>query len=228
MNKILSICLLLATVICGCELDNYDQPSSPLNGRITFGGQPVGIRQGISVLQLYQPGFANTTPINVNVKQDGTFSSMLFDGTYKLVRISGNGPWENNTDTITIEVNGPTSVDVPVTPFFSISDVSFSVEDNVLKATCRVANQVSGRQIERVSLIVGKTILLDDPTKLAPSPADPLSTKAGAAVSPSQPIDLSQNLNLPPISAAEHVYARIAVKTVGATEMIYSEVWQVR
>lgn len=227
MNRLYYFIFLLILGISGCELDNYDKPSSPLSGRLVFEGKSLGIRQGISVLQLYQPGFENVTPIAVNVKQDGSFSSMLFNGTYKLVRISGNGPWENNPDTITVEVNGPTTIDVPVTPYFSINESNFSVENNILRATVRIANNVAGRQVERVSLIVGETIIVDEPTKLSPNPADPLSSKAGAGLDLSQAITLSQNLDVAPINTAPYLYARVGVKILGVTELIYSEVWKV-
>ncbi|WP_256002270.1 DUF3823 domain-containing protein [Pedobacter deserti] len=228
MKKIYYLFVVFAAAISGCELDNYEPPQSPLTGRIVFEGNAVGIRQGISVLQLFQPGFQTVTPINVNVKQDGTFASMLFDGNYKLVRISGNGPWEANTDTIDVVVKGATSVDVPVRPYFTLSDASFSVEGEVLNATCRITNVVAGRQIERISLILGKTIILDDPTKLGPSPADPLSTKAGAGLDLSQPVSLSQNLTAEPLASAPYLYARIALKVVGVPELLYSDVYPVK
>ncbi|HMI02529.1 MAG TPA: DUF3823 domain-containing protein, partial [Pedobacter sp.] len=125
MKKLFYSIILMAVGISGCELDNFEPPKSVLTGRLVFDGKPVGIRQGISVLQLFQPGFETVTPINVNVKQDGSFASTLFDGNYKLIRISGNGPWEANTDTINVVVKGATSFDVAVRPYFTISDATF-------------------------------------------------------------------------------------------------------
>ena len=228
MKKVIYICLLLTAVIYGCEVDNYDPPASQLSGRIVFNGDPVYVRQGISVLQLYQPGFELKYPINVNVKDDGTFSSLLFDGNYQLVRIAGNGPWESNTDTIAVEVRGSARVEVPVTPYFTISNAAFSVENDSVKASCTVTNQVSGRQVERVVLIVGKTTILDDLTKIVPSTVDLLSSKPGAGLNLSQPVALSQHLSVSPLSAQAHLFARIGVKTVGVTELIYSPVFRIR
>lgn len=228
MKNLIYFLMLLLAVLSGCELDNYEPPKSPLTGRLVYEGNPVGIRQGISVLQLFQPGFQTVTPINVNVKQDGSFASMLFDGTYKLIRVSGNGPWENNTDTIDVIVKGATSLDVPVRPFFNLTEVSFSLNGTVLNASCRLSNVVSGRQLERVSLILGNTSILDEPTRLVPSPADPLSSKAGAGLDLSQPIVLSQNLAVAPISTVPYLYARVAVKIVGVPELIYSDVYPVK
>lgn len=228
MNKLYYMVILIVIGISGCELDNYEPPQSTLTGRLVFEGKPLGIRQGISVLQLFQPGFQTVTPINVNVKQDGSFSSMLFDGNYKLVRISGNGPWESNTDTIDVVVNGPTTVDVPVKPYFFINEVSFSVEKEAVKATCRLSNVVAGRQLERISLILGKTSIVDDPTKLNPSPADPLSSKSGTGLDLAQPITLSQSLTAQLVASTPYIYARVAVKIVGVPELIYSDVYSVK
>jgi len=216
--------LLLILCISGCEVDNFDPPSTILNGRLVFDGQPVGIRQGISVLQLYQPGYENKTPIAVNVKQDGSFSSILFDGTYKMIRIAGNGPWENNPDTITIEVKGPTTADVPITPFFSISDVSFSVVNGVLTAHCTVNNNVAGRQLESVSLLVGKTNLVDHIYRLTPAAAT--SIRNGPQINEGEPVVLQQDLA--PFSKEPYLFARIGIKTVGHPELIYSTVWTIR
>ena len=228
MKKLFYSIILMAVGISGCELDNFEPPKSVLTGRLVFDGKPVGIRQGISVLQLFQPGFETVTPINVNVKQDGSFTSMLFDGNYKLIRISGNGPWEANTDTINVAVKGATSLDVPVRPYFTISDATFTLAADVLNATCRVTNVVAGRQIERISIIMGKTTIADDPTKLAPTPVDPLSTKPGAGLDLSQPITLSQDLTVPLLANSPYLYARIALKVAGVPELLYSDVYPVK
>lgn len=228
MKKFLYLMILLAVGLAGCELDNYEPPQSALTGRLVYEGSPLGIRQGISVLQLFQPGYQTVTPINVNVMQDGSFSSMLFDGNYKLIRISGNGPWEANTDTINVVVKGSTSIDVPVRPYFTISEASFSISGDVLSASCRLTNVVAGRQIERISLILGKTTILDDPTRLVVITADPLSTKAGAGLDISQPIVLSHNLIVSPLPATPYIYARIALKVVGVPELLYSNAFTVK
>lgn len=228
MKRLLYSIIFLALAITGCEYDNYQPPKSQLSGRLIFEGKTFGIRQGISVLQLTQPGFETVTPININVKQDGTFSSTLFDGDYKLVQIAGNGPWEASSSTIDVAVRGATSIDVQVKPYFSLNNVSFTVENNVLKSSCVLVNNVPGRQVERISLILGKTTILDDPTKLVSSPADPLNAKVGTGLNLSQPILLSQNLALAPFAASPFLYARIAVKVVGVPELLYSDVFTVK
>ncbi len=231
MKALLYICLIAIVVLLGCEKDNYEPPGSMLTGRITFNGEPLFIRQGISVLQLYQPGFELRNPINVNVKQDGTFASLLYDGAYQLIRVSGNGPWENNTDTIPVRINGATTLDVPVTPYFTLSDVSFSVVNDSLKASFKINRQSVSRQLERVYLVVGKTQLVDNLINVNPSSQqnpDPNGSLAGTNLDLSKTIHLSHALNAVTFTPHPHLYARIAVKTAGFTEMNFSDVFQIR
>ncbi len=223
MKKLLCF-LMTMSCLWSCEVDNYDPPSSALNGRLVFEGVPVEIRQGINVLQLYQPGFDNFDPIRVNVTQDGSFSSMLFDGSYRMVRISGNGPWENESDSINVEVNGMTQIDIPVRPFFSLSNSEFSVSEGELQASCVVRKNSDDRVLEEVVLLVGKTMLLDHIYRLTPSSAG--SIRAGAEVTEGETILLSQNLEA--FGAEAHLFARIGVKTVGHPELIYSPIWRIR
>ncbi len=227
MNRQSFFFTLLTAVIFlgGCELDNYDPPASPLTGRLAHNGQPIEIRQGINVLQLFQPGYENVNPIAIQVKQDGSFSSMLFDGHYRLVRIGGNGPWDHIPDTIPVDVRGATEVTVPVVPYFSITDATFAVDQGVLTASCRVVNNVPGRQLESVVLLVGKTTLLDHIYRL--SPAGPQANRPGAQVTLGETVVLSQPLTGQPFASEPNLFARIGVKAVGNPEYLYSPVWRI-
>jgi len=221
-RKILYRLLVIPVVLLGgCELDNYDPPSSPLTGRLVYNNQPIEIRQGINVLQLFQPGFENRNTIPIQVRQDGSFSSMLFDGTYQLVRIAGNGPWSHIPDTIIVDMRGATTVDVPVTPYFSISDTEFSVDNGVLSASCRITKNVAERQLESVVLLVGKRTLLDHMYRLTQS------SKPGGQVDMNAPVVLTQPLDVQALASEPHLFARIGVKTVGHPEYLYSPVWKV-
>ena len=109
----LRICLLLcaAIALAGCEYDNYEAPKSRLCGRIVYDDEPVGLRQtgtgqDYNVLELYQPGFEGTAPIPVYVAQDGSFSAMLFDGTYRMVAKNGSGPWVDSGTELWFDVRG--------------------------------------------------------------------------------------------------------------------------
>jgi hypothetical protein len=218
MKRYIPAALVFASVLlfAGCTKDNYEKPKAVLNGRVVYQGQPVGVRSNGVQLELWQHGFQVFSKIPVYVAQDGTFSASLFDGDYKLVQLRGNGPWVDKTDSLDVQVRGTTAIDVPVTPYFTISNETFQKSGNDITASGKV-NKVSSNAIERVSLYLGTTTIVDvtnNTTRL---------DKTGAAIGDlSQPISFS--LPLPAtLSGRDYVYARLGVKTSGIGEMIYTQ-----
>src|SRR5690349_15530892 len=115
MKNNLLLLLIVVSVLGGCKKDNKEPPKSVLTGTVLVEGtkQAVGVASNRVQLELWQNGYALFQKIPVYIDQDGTFSATLFDGQYKLVRLSG-APWTNNTDTITVNLKGSSTVDVPV------------------------------------------------------------------------------------------------------------------
>lgn len=220
--KALFYCLLAGTaLLAGCAKDNYDPPTSTLTGRVVYENQPVGVRTNGVQLELWQSGFQLFTKIPVYVAQDGSFSASLFDGDYKLVRLRGNGPWVDNTDTIAVQVRGGTKVDVPVQPYFVIRNEKIQKSGTALTATCLVAPVVTGRAVERVTLYVGTTQFVDITNNAA------RADKTGTALA-----DLTKEMvfsvTLPAtVTSKGYAYARIGVKTVGVAELLYTPVQKI-
>jgi hypothetical protein len=208
----MAIVLLLAA----CAKDNYEAPKAVLTGRVVYQGQPVGVRSNGVQLELWQHGFQVFSKIPVYVAQDGTFSASLFDGDYKLVQLRGNGPWVDKADSLDVQVRGATTVDMPVTPYFTISNATAQKTGNDITASAKVT-QVSSNAIERVSLYLGTTTIVDVTNNTA------RLDRTGAAIANlAQPITFS--LTLPAaLAGRDYVYARVGVKTSGIGEMIYSE-----
>lgn len=207
----------------GCGLDNYDEPESKLFGQITYNGEPVGVRgTGEAVqLQLYQDGYELRAPIPVYVKQDGSFEATLFDGQYKLVTRDNNGPWVNDRDTTTINISGTAEVEVEVTPYFTLSNVSLSLDEGNLNASFTVNQVVSDAAIEQVIVLVSKTSFVDDITYTARQEVE--EAVAGSATEVS--MDISQNEDF---KNGRPLFARVGLKPVGTDQAIYSQVIQVR
>lgn len=223
MKKTLIYGLLAGTVLlAGCEKDNFEPPKSTLTGRVIYQNQPVGVRTNGVQLELWQRGYQLFTKIPVFVAQDGSFTASVFDGDYKLVRLRGNGPWVDNTDTIAVQVRGAAQVDVPVQPYYVVRNEAIRKSGTGLAATCSVAQVATGRAVERVTLYVGITQFVDINNNTA------RADLSGAALS-----DLTKQLsfsvvNLPAaITGKGYCFARIGVKTVGVAEMLYTPVQKI-
>lgn len=213
--KIFLISSLIASCIflLSCEKDNYDEPVSILSGRIIYNNEPVGVRSNALELELWQHGYANFTKIPVFIKQDGTFSAILFDGKYKLVRMNG-APWENNTDSIDVEVRGNTIVDVPVVPYFSLSNVSFQKNGSQVTATFTVNKVSSQRDLKKVYLFLGKTIITDNGYNIA------RISKDAASITLGEPTTLT--VAIPSTNSSRIIFARVGIETDGIGQLLYS------
>lgn len=205
-------------VFSSCGLDNYDAPQSRLHGKITYNGEALGLRgTGEAVrLQLYQDGYQLRDNIQVYVGQDGTFEALLFDGEYKLVTRNQNGPWVNTRDTLVVNLKGSTEVELKVTPFFTISNETITLNGSVLNATLNVNKIVSTANIDYVTLLVSKTAFVDDVSNIARQ--DFKNVQPGPL---NLSLDLSGNANF---ASAKALFARVGVRTVGADQAIYSKV----
>lgn len=209
-------------LLAGCGEDNFEPPKSVLSGRVVYQNQPVGVRTNGVQLELWQRGYQLFTKIPVYVNQDGGFSASLFDGDYKLVRLRGNGPWVDNTDTIDVQVRGNATIDVPVQPYYNVRNQTFQRSGTNLTATCKVDPVATGRAIERVTLYVGPTQFVD-----VNNNAGSISLSGTALADLSK--DLSFSFALPTsVSTRSYLYTRIGVKTVGVAELLYTPVQKVQ
>lgn len=217
MKNLLHIFLLavLATAVVSCGKDNYDQPESSFAGKVVYDGQPLGVRgsNGDVYLQFWQSGYELNTSFNVYVAQDGSYSAMLFDGVYKLVMNSNRGPWVNSPDTVTVEVNGATVKDYPVTPYYTISNATYSLSGTMLTASFDVAEVTAGRNIEYVALMVNKNKFVDfgDGTHVAW-----VRNESAVPGHISLQLDVTGALN-----EQVELYARVGLKITGIDQGLY-------
>ena len=213
------LCILFAS---GCGLDNYDEPQSTLEGRVVYNNQPICVRGTADAVQvqLYQDGYDKHDPIPVYLTQDGSFKAILFNGQYKLITRSGNGPWLNSSDTIVVDVNGYTRCELPVTPYFTLSNESFSLNGNVLNGSALVTKVVSTSSITNALLLVSKTAFVDEGTYLA---REEISSVSEGTLSMS--LDLTGNTEA---ASAEALYARIGVKPAESDQFVYTPVVQIK
>ncbi|TPG58229.1 DUF3823 domain-containing protein [Hymenobacter nivis] len=206
----------LGLLAAGCSKDNVAPPSSQLSGRITYQNQALNVRGGGNVqLELWQRGEFFRNKIQVFVAQDGSYSATLFDGEYKLTRLRDNGPWQNQTDSITVQVQGNTVVDVPVQPYYTLGTTTIAKSGSNVTASVLV-NKVGTRTIDEVVLFLGYTQFVDVSNQAA------ASSKSGATITDlATPVSLTTAI---PGGAKGAIYARVGVRIQGVGELLYSPV----
>lgn len=214
--KVFSGLVLAAMLLLtACTKDNYTPPSSQLTGKVVFQGLPIGVRSGGVQLELWQHGYQLFTKIPVYVDQNGSFTATLFDGDYKLVRLKGNGPWADNSDSIDVTVRGNTVMDVPVDPFFIIKNETFQKNGANVDATLTVQGVNNTKSLELVRIYIGQTLIVDQNNNAANA------QKLAAAVTIGQPVTVSVPIPAS-LSTKDYFYVRVGVKTTGVPELVYS------
>ncbi|MGI6243383.1 MAG: DUF3823 domain-containing protein [Prevotella sp.] len=227
MNKLLlNIVLAIVATLCvsSCGYDNFDEPDSMLTGRMVYKGQPLQLPGSANLIQLqaYQSGYQLTSPITIYVGQDGSFSTRLFNGHYKIVTKDNNGPWVNSRDTVEVDLNGSTNVDIPVTPYFLLSDFGCSLSGNTLTANFTVERIVADAKIDHAAICLGTTAFVDEQNNAMEFqiPADKVKEGANSFttnLSDDQVAELSK-------PSVKKIIARAGLRTVGADRSIYTEI----
>jgi hypothetical protein len=244
MKRNLLPLILLFSVLGGCKKDNREPPTSTLTGTVLVEGTkiPVGVASNGTQLELWQYGYALRNKIAVHIDQDGTFSAKLFDGSYKLVRLSG-APWANNTDSIDVNINGSAVVEVPVKPFFTLGNdtYTYAAADTSLTATFTVGRLDATKAADRVSFSIGLTNFVDAQTNQIPIPtATNDKTPASNYLTAPTVIKIPLNPNrYTGTSNAElrrqltlalqkgYLFGRAGVRTTGITQRYYTQVKEI-
>lgn len=203
-----------------CEIDNYEEPNAFLTGRIVYQGEPILVGQNEVNFELYQSGFGKDGPINVLLAPDGTFSSRLFAGNYRLALVDGQGPFRKLQDSIPISLpDSGTSIDVEVAPYYLVNNSQFSKNGNAIDATAQVEKILMGDQgtdVEKVTLFLNKTLIVSNngDRNIAQGDADLADLS-----------NISVSVEIPDIQPTQnYVFARIGVKMVNVEDWIFSPV----
>lgn len=222
------ILFLLSIGLASCEYDNYDAPDATLQGRIVYQGEPIGVAVNEVNFELWEPGWQLRTPINVTVAQDGSYSASLFNGTYKLVFRPNQGPFRmmhnsaTDSDTILVDVNGSTVLDIEVEPYYMIRNPQMTLNGNEVDATASLEQIITGddaRNIEHVSLFLNKTQFVDQR-------GDYNLARTDVAAGDIEDLNnISISTNVPDLVRSQsYIYGRIGVKIEGVEDMLYSPV----
>lgn len=217
------ILLVLGTVLMACEKDNYEPPNALLSGRLLYQGEPIYVEYDRVSYDLYQDGFGKTGPLGSTFTSEGEFSQLLFDGDYKMVIPSGQGPFvplqtDAGADTLRIALRGSTTQDIEVTPFWMIRNPQLTASSGNVTGTFaleQIATGDNARDIENVTLYVSKTAFANSQTNVA-------STTVGAG-DIADVASVSLSAEVPTLVPTQnYVFASIGVKFAGVDDLIFS------
>lgn len=221
--KIKFLTVLTATLgllVVGCEYDNFEAPKDLLTGKVVFEGKPVGVRNNGPELELWQDGYPLKSLIPVYINQAGEFSASLFKGKYKLVR-KGNSPWlRQSTDTIVVNVDGNTVLDVPVTPYFSVGNESFQATNGQIAANFIIRKTAESSNLDQVKVFLRKSMLTDHVVFDQEIKIDLNNIVIGTETRVSA--QLSSGLK-----DQDYIFARVGVKSSSSEEYTYTPVQKI-
>lgn len=228
---------LFITLMLGmhaCKKDNVDAPSSMLTGALMYQGDSIGVEYDRVSYQLYQSGLGKVGQIgafsdrggvtSTTFGQDGTYSALLFNGEYKFVIPNGQGPfvWKQTasggSDSLSISVNGNTSMNIEVTPYYMIRSPQISGSGGNVTANFKLEQIITGadaRDVDNVTLFINKTQFV------AGSNNNANAGMAGSAITDMNNISLS--VAVPSMTPTQnYVFARIGVKIAGVEDWLFS------
>jgi len=225
--------IILLTLVLGtssCKKDNFEAPSSTLNGRIMYNNEEIGLEYNQVPLELYQPGFGKVGAIAGSFKQDGSYSTLLFNGNYKMIIPAGQGPfqWRETTvgvrDTLAVTVSGNQTLDLQATPYFMIRAAAYTLTGTTLVANFRADQIITGlsaKTIERINLYINKTQFV--------SSADNIASAEIAGSTITNPAAVTLTATVPAIVPAQnYVFVRIGLKITGVEDMIFSPLQKIQ
>ncbi len=218
INSILIIFMFAAGFV-SCGLDNYDEPEIYLTGSVTYDGEPLQLRHSSVKFDLEQDAYELDDKIEVFISQDGTFSSLLFKGSYRFVPRPGTGPWVDG-DPVEFELSEDMELEYAVTPYYVLRDNRIAMEGTELVSSCRIVPVVPERELESLTLYIGKTKFVDDRggynigLEDFPAPVTGVNNLV---------FDITEILDDNPV-----LYARIGLKIQGFDERIFSEVVRIK
>lgn len=220
---------VIGSLLASCGYDNYDEPESILEGKLVYNGEAINVSYNDVTFQLWEPGWQTKAQINVAVDQDGTYSAMLFNATYKLIIPSNQGPFrskknaESGSDTIVVKLDGSKVLDIEVEPYYMIRTPQFTVAGREVTGTFKVEQIITGtgaKNVERVNLYINKTQFVDFRSNVASAELAGSSVVAGNTI--------TLKATVPALTPTQsYAFARIGLKIAGVEDMIFSPVVKV-
>jgi len=219
---------LLVVAFVACKKDNYKEPSAQLSGQLQYKGEVINVERNQVPFQLYQYGYGKVGAINGTFAQDGTYGALLFNGNYKLLIPSGQGPflWKELApgvpDSMTVTMNGNQTLNIEVTPYYMIRNTQISAAGGKVTANFKadkIIQDANAKDIERVSLYINTGQFVGTDNVAA-------ADMAGSAIA--DPSNISLQVTVPSFTPTQnYVYARVGLKIANVEDMIFSPLMKV-
>lgn len=222
--KYIAIIVFVATFF-SCKKDNYDPPSLTLSGSITYQGAPINVERNAVHLQIYQYGFGRVGAIDETFAQDGSYSTLLFGGDYKVIIPNGDGPFRVTQktpgvpDSVAVSMNGNQTVNFEVTPYYLVGNPQITAvgTDSVHAGfqIQKIITDANAKDVEYAALYINKTQFVAGSTNIA------AANIAGSAIADMNNVSLG--VKVPSITPTQnYVYARIGIKIANVEDLIFS------
>lgn len=223
--------LFIAAAITGtsCKKDNYKEPAAQLSGALQYKGENIGVERNQVPFQIYQYGFGKVGAIGGTFAQDGTYGSLLFNGSYKFLIPSGQGPfiWKELApgvpDSIAVTMSGSQTLNIEVTPYYMIRNPQITGSGGKVTASFKaekIITDANAKDIERVSLYINTGQFVGQ---------DNIAVFNMAGTDITDPNSISLQVSVPSITPAQNfVYARVGLKIANVEDMIFTPVQKVQ
>lgn len=223
-----SLIVIIGCMFCiGCELDNMDAPGCHIYGKVGYRNTegnfvPIGVKGSGSgnlsrqvVMEIWQAGFGKEAAQEMNVGQDGAFSSYVYPGKIRLIPKSGTGPW-SRADTVRVDVKDDTYVEFEVKPYFAINDAQyrFNTKDSVLSVSFDWKKIDSEANIASIGVLFNERQFVDLSYN---NYTYPISGVSEGRVKVDVPLK-----KISEVSGRRSLYARVFIKSKESTEAVYS------
>ena len=222
---------LVAFSFFSCKKDNYSQPGTFLTGAVLYNNDTIYVERNQVPYQLYQYGFGKVGQVgsNTTFQQNGTYSQVLFNGSYKLIIPNGQGPflWKQdasgNPDSLAITLNGNQTINLNVTPYYMVRNAQITAAGGTVTANFKVEKIITdslAQNIERVSLYINKTQFVSGGDNIA------YKDIAGSAIV--DPNNITMSVSVPQLTTSQnYIFARVGVKIVNVEDMIFSPLMKI-
>ncbi|NDP27054.1 MAG: DUF3823 domain-containing protein [Flavobacterium sp.] len=154
MDKFIKIITLVifAAFLGSCELDNLDEPTAGLSGKIIDEKTGELVTQDIingTVVEIREFGYATVGPQNLVIKNSGNYeNSRLFENKYMVMPIRPNF---QPIATQEVVIKGQTKLDFTVKPFIRLLDAKIEKVGTKVVATFKM-EQTTADLIKKIGL----------------------------------------------------------------------------